>query len=112
MSKVEGMGSFLGIWLHCSLPTKSFARMRTGRSGSPGQERTPTNGFWANRPPRHLRPSPLTHWRQVNGAVQSAWTEFILRRASFLADTLVQRLGHLCWPENLFDNRPAKGGTT
>ncbi len=43
-----------------------------------------------------------TEW-QVNQQIRIAWRELILRRANYVADTILERIKKICWPGMLFD---------
>lgn len=44
----------------------------------------------------------------VDPQARAAWAEFLCRRAAYLVDSLTERLGKVCWPGQLFDNRGEK----
>lgn len=42
---------------------------------------------------------------EVDSGAKRALTEFVVRRADFVADTIVESIASECWPGRLFDNR-------
>ncbi len=53
---------------------------------------------------RSLVDSVPEQW-QLNRSTRAALAELIIRRAEFVAETILDRIARACWPGQLFDNR-------
>ena len=42
---------------------------------------------------------------EVDDNAKGALVELVVRRAAFVADTVLERIGRECWPDRLFDSR-------
>ncbi len=42
---------------------------------------------------------------EVAPPAKTAWLDLICRRAEFVADTILEKIARVCWPEQLFDKR-------